>query len=155
MKNLTKILASLAIAGSLAGTSKAGDYIKEERWGLLGAGHTITYTHTEPGFVLVPQRFVYRDICGRCYEGVNWLKMPAEVVTSQWRESHIHWDQSIIALPGNILTAVGEAITPKPRLEPIYVVPSTTLVPLTPLTPIQPKTEYICPPPMVPVVPSK
>ena len=112
MSSLTRMLAPLAIASALAGSVDAADYVKETRWGLFGAGHTITVTHTEPGVVYTPQRVISRDACGRCYEGIGFVPQQTEVITSQCKTNYVDWDKSIIAAPGNLLTAIGRALTP-------------------------------------------
>ena len=67
MSKLTNILAPLAITASLAGTVNAGDYVQDQRFGLFGAGHRITYTHTENILVNVPHTVTCRDPYGRFY----------------------------------------------------------------------------------------
>jgi len=115
MNKLQKALSSVAMLGALTGSANAADYVQENRWGLFGAGHTITQIHTEPGFISVPQRVLHRDACGNCYEGIGMVQRPAEIITNRCRTRYVEWDKSILAAPGNLLSAIGNAITPKGR----------------------------------------
>ena len=113
MNLISKLATSIAMASALAGSAKSADYVTESRFGLFGAGHNITVTHTEPTLVYQSERFCSRDICGNIYEGTRWSPRVAEKVTSQCTTSHVHWDESIIAAPGNLLNAMGNALTPR------------------------------------------
>lgn len=128
MSRLTNILAPIAILGALAGSARAADYVQESRFGLFGAGHNITVTHTEPAVVYNPERFCSRDACGNIYEGTRWSPRVVERVTSQCTTTHVHWDESFIAAPGNLLSAMGKALTPcgpGPGATRCYTAPQT------------------------------
>ena len=142
MKKLMEILGSVAFIGALSGTvdsANAGDYVKESKWGLLGAGHTVTYTHTELGIVYVPQKVLYRDNCDNCVEGISWTPRCVEVITEKCRTSHVDWNKSILSIPGRTLSGIGNALTPKPRAycPPVRCAPVCAPVRRTPVV-VQP-----------------
>ena len=137
MLNLTKRLGvrELAIAAAAAlfltpSKADAGDYVKVDRFGLPGikAGYRVTYTHTEPRLVEETYRFSYMNDCGQRCEGTGIQRVVREVITSQCTRSYVDWDNSIVAAPGNLLKAIGDAITPKGNVchngyVPMYIAP--------------------------------
>lgn len=138
-------LGAMALGGM---KSEAADYIQTSRWGILGAGETTTLTHTEPGIVYVPQRINYIDECGNCVRGFQYTPVAAEVITSQSRVSHVDWDKSLIAVPGKLLSCIGDALTPKQR-----ICAPVTQTPYTCAPAIQYRSEPCAPVISRPVVP--
>lgn len=171
MSKLTNIAASFVLGtAALIGSAKGADYVTQNRWGLLGAGHTITRTHTElqPRVVYSQERFCYTDQCGNIYQGIKTTPRVCmeEVVTSQCTNSHIDLNRSIWAVPGivvngtgKVISGIGVALTPKGRGPGItygFVQPRVEYVPLC--VPAYPKTcapaqQYVMPPQPTPAPP--
>lgn len=132
------LIAGAATAAALApSTANAGDYVQVSRWGIFGAGHTTTFIHTEPSLEYFPERFCSRDAYGNIYEGTRWSPRVVERETSRCTTTHVDWDKSFLALPGNTFSAVGRALTPPRRVchdgfVPMYIAPVQPCYPVAP-----------------------
>jgi hypothetical protein len=125
MSNLTTRLAPLAIATTLAGVANAGDYVTETRFGIFGAGHNITVTHTEPRVEYFAERFCTTDACGNVYQGTRFTPRVVERAVSKCTTTCIDWDKSILAAPGNLLKAIGDACSTRSRCDTqVYCAPA-------------------------------
>jgi len=121
MSKLTNILAPLTVLmglTGLAGNANSGDYVQVKRFGAFKAGYEVTHIHTEPMCVNETYQFSYRNDCGECCVGTGFRRVVREVITSQYTTTCIDWPRSAVAAPGNLLSAIGGALTPKDRCNP-------------------------------------
>ena len=143
--NLAGLIAPLAVAGALASSADAADYVKTQKF--LG-WETTTVTRTQPGVVYTPQRVIYQDACGNCCEGVGYAPRAAEVITGKCTTVHWNARDSIPGRAIGFLDGVGKAfekaVTPRP-MTPRPCIPDGCAPSYSPVVPYRAPAPIVTP----------